>query len=83
LHKTFEPNVIVLKKHPFTIERTGWGVFDIKIKIFFNPVWGLTPPVKRKPFEYTHTLSFKKDKQKVVEIILNPDDAEVVNEKGS
>jgi len=36
LHKTFQPNSVVLSSPPYVLNRTGWGEFEIKVKIYFS-----------------------------------------------
>ncbi len=35
--------IIVIEKPPFEVTETGWGEFDLIIKIHFNPVSGEKP----------------------------------------
>jgi YEATS domain-containing protein 4 len=51
LHDTFKPNKILLTKWPFEIYKTGWGEFDIKIKIELVDETA-------KPIELIHPLKF-------------------------
>jgi YEATS domain-containing protein 4 len=49
LHPSFPEPVKTVEKFPFEIHQTGWGEFDIGIKIFFND------PAE-KPVELVHSL---------------------------
>jgi hypothetical protein len=33
LHPTFQPSIIKVSKPPYEITRTGWGIFEIGIKV--------------------------------------------------
>ena len=37
LHETYANSVRVIEECPFEVEETGWGEFEIVIKLFFNP----------------------------------------------
>ena len=49
LHPSFPEPKITVEKFPFEIYQTGWGEFDIGIKVFF-----VVP--SEKPVEVVHTL---------------------------
>lgn len=53
LHPTFSPAVLELSEPPFSITRTGWGVFDVDVTVRFRPELGFEDVVA------VHTLSFK------------------------
>jgi hypothetical protein len=35
LHETFSPPCVILHEEPFRLQRTGWGEFDIGVRIVF------------------------------------------------
>lgn len=37
LHPTFNPPTLVFTKPPFEVTRTGWGVFEITMTLYFQP----------------------------------------------
>jgi len=41
LHPTFQPSKITVRKAPFELQRIGWGVFEIGIKVHFLPALNL------------------------------------------
>ncbi|KAF9968781.1 NuA4 histone H4 acetyltransferase complex and the SWR1 complex subunit [Mortierella alpina] len=43
LHDTYDNPTRVIEKPPFEVTETGWGEFDLIIKIHFNPVSGEKP----------------------------------------
>lgn len=49
LHPTYDPPVRLVKTPPFEVEETGWGEFDIDIKVFFRDP-------KEKPVEFHHPM---------------------------
>lgn len=55
LHPTFKPPVIKVTKAPFLLSRVGWGYFDIKMVIEFQPSTGLGTK------EIVHELCFDND----------------------
>jgi NAD-dependent SIR2 family protein deacetylase len=55
LHETFDPPAVTVKKAPFVFSATGWGVFQVKVKIVLKD--GYAPA----PIETTHMLSFDQD----------------------
>lgn len=44
------PHFVAIEKPPFEVTETGWGEFDIAIKIFF------IPEASEKPISFTHHL---------------------------
>lgn len=54
LHPSFPEPIKVAEKFPFEIHQTGWGEFDIGVKIFF------VDPAE-KPVEVTHGLKLYPD----------------------
>ena len=50
LHPSFEDHIKIIESAPFEISETGWGEFEMKIKVFFVEVSG------EKPIEFTHYL---------------------------
>lgn len=52
LHPTFKDNIITVSKSPFQIEKVGWGIFDIQLKITFKD---------GEEKETKHKLSFEND----------------------
>eukprot|EP01084_Bolivina_argentea_P024454 45559_1 len=53
LHESFKKPKIIVKKPPYLLSRTGWGLFDILVEIEFKEKY------KRKDIKITHSLSFK------------------------
>jgi len=53
LHPTFTPSVVVLNHPPFAIERTGWGWFNVKIVVSFQPKY------QKPPLELFYPLCFE------------------------
>ena len=51
LHPSFSPSKIIIKKYPFSVERKGWGIFNIPIKIYWK--YNFIEPTK-----LDHFLSF-------------------------
>jgi len=54
LHPTFIPSRIVVKRPPFELQRTGWGTFEVGVKIHF------IPSLNMDPVEESHVLSFNR-----------------------
>lgn len=52
LHPTFSPAQVTCNKAPFEVQRLGWGIFPIQIKIWFKKQWN------HVPMEVNHMLSF-------------------------
>eukprot|EP00668_Euglena_longa_P031284 GGOE01040459.1.p1 GENE.GGOE01040459.1~~GGOE01040459.1.p1 ORF type:complete len:264 (-),score=97.81 GGOE01040459.1:248-1006(-) len=50
LHPSFEESTKLVDNPPFEVTETGWGEFEIKIKIFFHEV------SEERPLELTHYL---------------------------
>ncbi|ORY85421.1 yeats family protein [Leucosporidium creatinivorum] len=50
LHETYSQPLRTIEKPPFEVTETGWGEFDIIIKIFF------VPEAFEKPLTFTHHL---------------------------
>ena len=38
LHASFQEPVRVIKKPPYEVMETGWGQFEVRIKIFFHDI---------------------------------------------
>ena len=55
LHESFSQNVIKVEEAPFLLARVGWGYFDVKIDIEFQPWTGL------KKHTLVHELCFDKN----------------------
>jgi len=55
LHPTFRPSKLTLGKAPFEVQRAGWGIFSIEIKVFFKP------QLKIPPIETSHLLNFTRN----------------------
>ena len=55
LHPTFGNQERKIKNEPFTLTCTGWGTFNIPIKIIWNN-WLNKPPI-----QIDHMLSFEKN----------------------
>ena len=36
LHETFNPNVVEVTEYPFEVTRSGWGAFEIKIRVYWK-----------------------------------------------
>ena len=53
LHPTFNPSKVTVNKAPLQIKRWGWGIFEIKIIIFWKK-W-----MEKEPTTYNHMLSFE------------------------
>ncbi len=41
LHPTFRNPKIIIRKAPFKLTSTGWGTFEIPIKIYWNDIFGV------------------------------------------
>jgi len=52
LHPTFFPPSLTLTTPPYEFHRIGWGIFQLRIHIYFKPQYG------KDPIDLTHTLSF-------------------------
>ena len=63
LHPTFGTTEVQVKKFPFQITYTGWGTFEIPIKIY----WHCNLKIKQ-PLELSHDLSFENTGQTKVYI---------------
>ena len=71
LHPTFRPAVIKVTKAPFLLSRLGWGYFDVKMVVEFQPETGLGTR------EIVHELSFDengKSRSFLLEVSANVDD---------
>ena len=67
LHETFRTPKRTLTKAPFELTMTGWGTFDIPIKIYWKKCLNLGPE------ELGHMLSFEnKLTQKTFSIKIHP-----------
>jgi hypothetical protein len=55
LHPTFNPNRLVLTEQPFEFARIGWGVFQLKGTIHFQPKFNM------RPIAFEHLLSFERN----------------------
>jgi len=58
LHSTYEPSKITLKAAPWELKRTGWGTFDIKVKIWLKSNSKSDDMEEDNVVEFIHTLSF-------------------------
>lgn len=54
LHETYESPIRTVEKQPFQVTETGWGEFEIIIKIHFQP--GADLGINEKNFQIFHTL---------------------------
>jgi len=56
LHDTFTPKDMVLEEAPFEVSRTGWGTFDVKLKLHYG-----MPGMPVQVHECKYPLSFAED----------------------
>jgi len=52
LHPTFDPPKVEVSSSPFELEREGWGIFVVGVKVHYKP--GLNKPAS----EFQHQLNF-------------------------
>ena len=69
LHQSFAEPIRVVTAPPFQVTETGWGSFDIQIKVYFHPALGVPGPL-----HLTHLLKLFHETQGV------PPDRPVVSE---
>lgn len=55
LHPTFGQSLRTIRHSPFELEANGWGVFNIPIKIYWQP------RMRKEPTKLEHYLSFNGD----------------------
>lgn len=60
LHQSFAEPIRVVTSPPFQVTETGWGSFDIQMKVYFHPALGLPGPL-----HLTHLLKLFHDTQGV------------------
>ena len=60
LHPTFHPSSVMVKKAPYSVTRTGWGTFDIKVTVH---------DVRGNAHAFSHSLSFDKGSNEHIEYI--------------
>ncbi|KAG7192428.1 NuA4 histone H4 acetyltransferase complex and the SWR1 complex subunit [Scheffersomyces spartinae] len=54
LHETYENSVRLLEKPPYQVTETGWGEFEVIIKLHFHP--GAELGINEKNFQIFHAL---------------------------
>ncbi len=59
MHPTFSERIVPIKAWPFKLERVGWGLFNVPIKVFFNK-----KEVIGGPLELNHLLDFDGEGEK-------------------
>jgi NAD-dependent SIR2 family protein deacetylase len=67
LHPTFSPSSLQVKKAPFSINRRGWGTFEVKISVY---------DIRGHAHHFSHHLTFKKGSNEHIETmnVVNPRD---------
>jgi len=52
LHPTFQPSKVTVSSPPFELERDGWGVFIVGVKVHYKP------DLNKSASEFQHPLNF-------------------------